>query len=267
MRLLRFGAELTATGFFTGGMFFLPLAFALLGREIPRPAAPVPTPPAVVAHWQPPTGGGLAVANASDRGNDPVETGQDAAAPAPPDLRPSPRGTPLRPNFAELAAGRASLGTGGGRGGGMGGLTMYRPAGHDRPMRGTSGAPHPRLGPRCEPRVDGIEMLAPYDFQVERQLLDEYAHLRRARELVGWVGRHRDTSGVPDGVQVGGIPCGSPLHLAGIRNGDIVHTINGVPITGIPSALAAYRKLRRADVLDVSLTRHGRPVHMTYHLS
>lgn len=277
MRLLRFGAELSATALFTGGIFFLPLAFALVGRSLPQPAAPLPVPPAPVVHWTPPpSGGGLHVAAASNRGSDPVETGKDATGPTPsptPAVQPRPS-RPDLPTFAALAAargpvafgGHASYGTGGGRGGGTGGITMRRPPGHERPtFAGTT--PQTRRAPRCEPQVQGIDMVAPDEYQVARQVVDEYANLRHARDLVGWVARHRNASGSMDGVQVGGIACGSPLHLAGIRNGDVVHTINGIEITGIPSALAAYHRLRTADVLDVSLTRHGRPVHVTYHLS
>jgi len=278
MRLIRFGAELTGTGLFTVGLFALPVAFALIGREVAMPAVAAPVPAAPVVHWTPPDpGGGLEAAEASNQGSDPIETGEDATSPAPaetPVNRPlaPPRGMPT---FAEIdgrpassrAGGHTSRGFGGGRGGGTGGVTMYRPAEHERPTAAPPvGTSSPQRGPRCEPQVDGIDSVGPSTWQVDRNIVDTYANLRHAKELVGWVARHEDRSGSMDGVQVGGIACGSPLSLAGIRNGDVIRSVNGIAIIGIPSALAAYRKLKKDDTLEVFLTRGGRPLHVTYRL-
>ena len=70
------------------------------------------------------------------------------------------------------------------------------------------------------------------------------------------------------GFRVRRIKCGSVLHQAGIRNGDVVRSINGRPVTTIPQALSAYRKLRRKRKLEVELTRRsGEAVSLRYKLT
>jgi S1-C subfamily serine protease len=66
---------------------------------------------------------------------------------------------------------------------------------------------------------------------------------------------------------LGGIACGSPLHLAGIRSGDVVHDVNGHRVSSIPGALKAYGKLKKARVLEVNITRRGRPLLVTYYVT
>ena len=70
------------------------------------------------------------------------------------------------------------------------------------------------------------------------------------------------------GFKVRRIKCGSVLHQAGFRNGDIIHSINGREVTTIPQALVAYRKLRRKRKLEVVLTRRsGDTVALRYKLT
>lgn len=123
-----------------------------------------------------------------------------------------------------------------------------------------------RRGPRCEPSTDAIARVDTATWMVDRELVEEYATVRRAQELVGWVARHEDDRGRPDGFVVGGIRCGSPLHLAGIRNGDVVHDVNGISIHSIPGALRAWSKLKKANLIDVNLTRRGKPMRMSYEI-
>jgi len=59
---------------------------------------------------------------------------------------------------------------------------------------------------------------------------------------------------------VGNLRCGSPLTQLGIRNGDVVHRINGRPVRSLMAAMAALRSLRRNDRVHVELTRRGEPL-------
>jgi PDZ domain-containing secreted protein len=45
------------------------------------------------------------------------------------------------------------------------------------------------------------------------------------------------------------------LRQGGLKNGDIVHTVNGEKVTNVPQAFAAYMKVRKADTIKVELTR------------
>ncbi len=263
MRLFRFGAQLTGTAFFIVGLFALPVIFALVRQSIEvRTQVAQDEGEVRVVHWEPEGGGGRDVPDASNEGNDPVETGEDAPSEVPQDLAASPSGTPIPGRTSASPQGRASSGSGSGQGGGTGRITMYRPAGHDRATRPRGGSAQ-----ACDPAIEGIRALSEGEYQVDKEVIDEYANLRRAQELVGWIDRYRDENGKFNGVQVGGIKCGSPLHLAGIRSGDVLHSVNGVEITGIPSALAAVRKLKRSDRVEIRITRSGGTMRVVYHVS
>jgi hypothetical protein len=104
-------------------------------------------------------------------------------------------------------------------------------------------------------------------YAIDRDLVDAYtSDLKKASKLA-WVGWHRDADGEIDGFRVKRIRCGSVLHQAGFRNGDVIHTVNGKPVTSIPQALSAYRKLRKKRILNVELQRKGEARKLRYRLS
>lgn len=104
-------------------------------------------------------------------------------------------------------------------------------------------------------------------YSIDRDLVDAYtSDLKKAAKLA-WVGWHRDAEGEIDGFRVKKIRCGSVLHQAGFRNGDVITSVNGKPVTSIPQALSAYRKLRRKRILNVELNRKGEARKLRYRLS
>lgn len=118
----------------------------------------------------------------------------------------------------------------------------------------------------CPATSNGIARRSDGSFLLDRRVVDGYAKnpgslARQAR--VAW---HRGADGRTDGFRLGGIACGSELHAAGLRNGDVVHAINGKPLTTIPQALWAYSSLRGADELVLRVTRKGKVRSLRYHL-
>jgi general secretion pathway protein C len=67
-----------------------------------------------------------------------------------------------------------------------------------------------------------------------------------------------------DGVLVFDIRPQSVLRILGIRNGDVIRSVNGLTITDPKSALTAYQQLRKADTVTVELERVGQPVKIEY---
>jgi hypothetical protein len=104
-------------------------------------------------------------------------------------------------------------------------------------------------------------------FSIDRQLVDAYTSDLKTASTLAWVGWHRDESGSIKGFRVKRIRCGSVLHQAGFRNGDVIQTVNGRPVTSIPQALSAYRKLRKNRILNVELQRKGAVRKLRYRLS
>lgn len=70
---------------------------------------------------------------------------------------------------------------------------------------------------------------------------------------------HRGPDGEFDGFRVSAIRAGSPLDRAGIRNGDVIHTVNGHGLGSMAEALAAYEAVKGEDpeALQVRITRRG----------
>ncbi len=122
--------------------------------------------------------------------------------------------------------------------------------------------------PQCiEGDNPDIEALGENRFRVARDLVDHYTDdLAEAARLaaVYW---HEDAEGKVDGFRIRRIKCGSVLYEAGLRNGDVIHTVNGRPVRNIPQALVAYRKLRKKRSLQLELTREGGSLELHYKLT
>jgi hypothetical protein len=63
--------------------------------------------------------------------------------------------------------------------------------------------------------------------------------------------------GITRGFKMYGIRPGSLPKLLGYRNGDLVLSINGIPLNGMDAAMATYTKLRAADSIAVEIERKG----------
>lgn len=100
---------------------------------------------------------------------------------------------------------------------------------------------------------------------VERVLIEFYATHLKELYAQGSVWTHKGPDGKPDGFKVGLSKC-SVVKQAGLRSGDIVTRINDRKISTIPGAIAAYFDLRNEPVLQVHVTRKGKPVVLSYQL-
>ncbi len=67
--------------------------------------------------------------------------------------------------------------------------------------------------------------------------------------------------GVTRGFKMYGVRPDSLPKRLGFKNGDLVTSVNGLPLTGMDHAMAAYSKLRNATVLTVELERKGEVLH------
>ncbi len=104
-------------------------------------------------------------------------------------------------------------------------------------------------------------------FQVPRELVDYYSrNLAEAARLaaVSW---HSGPGGEVDGFRLRRMSCANVLRQAGLRNGDVIHAINGREVTTIAQALKAYARLRGKRSLRLRVTRRdGSEVSLRYRL-
>ncbi len=114
--------------------------------------------------------------------------------------------------------------------------------------------------PAIRTRPDGVVV-------VERDLVSAYASRPASLSALGWTSRHQGADGRPDGFRVGGIRCGNDLHQVGLRNGDVVHSVNGKPLTSVPEALWAYATLKKEGRIRLRITRDGQPATLVVRIT
>jgi type II secretory pathway component PulC len=111
----------------------------------------------------------------------------------------------------------------------------------------------------------GVTKVGDYRYDVERaaieRLLANPSGLARAARIVP---EYKD--GAVEGVRLFGIRASSPLSALGFRNGDIVKSVNGHPISDPDKALAVYRDVRTAKTITVAIVRQGKPLTLEYRI-
>jgi hypothetical protein len=122
-------------------------------------------------------------------------------------------------------------------------------------------------GKKCveEPGAD-IVATAENKWTVQRDLLQSYTRNFARLDSLGWSKRHDGADGKADGMLIGGVKCNSDLHRAGIRSGDVVHSVNGRGVTSFVDAFFVYTKVRNDPVVRVEITRRGQRKLLVYRL-
>jgi S1-C subfamily serine protease len=94
--------------------------------------------------------------------------------------------------------------------------------------------------------------------RIERSAVDDVL----ANPVALLRGVRLDPSAGP-GIGLRGIRPGSVLHALGLVEGDRLLSINGQPLLGVEEGLAAYARLRTADVLHLEVQREGGTIELT----
>ena len=119
---------------------------------------------------------------------------------------------------------------------------------------------------KCVDPTPGIALVGDNEYSVDRQIILDLANdLERASHLA-WTGWAYNDKGKTIGFTVKKIRCGSILDQVGLKNGDIIHEINGKNVTSITQAFGAWRKVCKKDLVRVKITRKGEKMEMRYHV-
>jgi general secretion pathway protein C len=117
-----------------------------------------------------------------------------------------------------------------------------------------------RRGPPSLPKNIGskIRKVSANEYQVDRSAVDVI--VRDATKLMRGVAvRPMTEGGRVTGLRVARVTPTSLLGSLGLRNGDVLKSINGFPIVSPDKALAAYARLRTANQIRIELLRGGKP--------
>ncbi|MFT5683407.1 MAG: hypothetical protein ACI8RZ_004338 [Myxococcota bacterium] len=130
---------------------------------------------------------------------------------------------------------------------------------------GVEGTPAPGPSNSCDP-IDGVTKISSMQWRVDRDLVDYYASHLRELDRQASTSTHRNDDGKPDGVLIY-LPRCSILRHGGLRNGDVVHSVNGRKVSNVANAVTTYLALRKEKNLSVLVTRkNGKQVTLKYRL-
>ncbi len=104
---------------------------------------------------------------------------------------------------------------------------------------------------------DGITKEGPNKFIVDQELIDKV--MENPEQLYSQIRAtpHKDGSTV-DGYRLSGIRRRSLFYKLGIKNGDIVHSVNGTTLDSMSSAMGAYNSLQNDKNFTFEVTRRNK---------
>ena len=110
----------------------------------------------------------------------------------------------------------------------------------------------------------GIRKTGTNSWEVDRELVDKHIANLAGLASMGRAIPHRGADGQIDGYRLSGIRRGTPGQKLGLRNGDIIHGVNGSGLTSMSEAMNAFQELQSESNLKFELTRRGKKQTNSY---
>ncbi len=128
-------------------------------------------------------------------------------------------------------------------------------------MSENKGKPKARAGKGSE---DGEVQRDGDNFTVERSLLDEAMENMDKLATQVRVVPHKGAGGEVDGYRLSAIRRGTLFDKLGIKNGDIVHNVNGQSLMSTSDAMNAYQGLQNESSFTFEITRRNKKKTLSY---
>jgi len=110
---------------------------------------------------------------------------------------------------------------------------------------------------------EGVNKVSDTEFELDRKVVDKVL-ANPASVMKGARVRPHTKDGKTDGFKLFAIRPNSLYAKLGLKNGDTIHSVNGMELNSMDAALRVYSKLRTATSLSVNATRRGKPVSLNY---
>jgi general secretion pathway protein C len=114
------------------------------------------------------------------------------------------------------------------------------------------------------PEDENVEKLGENEYVVDRSMLQQHLEDLEGLSRMGRALLHRGPDGEFDGYRLSAIRRGSLPDKLGIRNGDIIHSVNGMDLNSVQGAMQALQALQNENSLGFKVTRRGQPVDLNY---
>lgn len=112
--------------------------------------------------------------------------------------------------------------------------------------------------------VEGITQLGENHYQVERRILEQYLGNLEGLASMARAIPHKGADGEIDGYRLSGIRRNSPLSQLGIKNGDVIQSVNGTNIGNMGEAMTVFNSLSSQSHFTFDVTRRGQKQAMEY---
>ncbi|MEQ1564737.1 MAG: type II secretion system protein GspC [Myxococcota bacterium] len=114
------------------------------------------------------------------------------------------------------------------------------------------------------PSGEGVSSLGENKFAVSKDLFDKYISDPEGIAGLGRALLHRGPDGEYDGYRLSAIRRNTLADQLGIKNGDIIHAVNGQPLNSVQSAMSAYGTMRSESSFCFEISRRGSPQQLCY---
>jgi general secretion pathway protein C len=109
-----------------------------------------------------------------------------------------------------------------------------------------------------------VEPLGENKFAVSKDLFDKNINDLEGISRMGRALLHRGPDGEFDGYRLSAIRRDTLADQLGIKNGDIIHSVNGQPLNSVQSAMNAYNTMRTESSFCFEISRRGSPTELCY---
>jgi len=115
-----------------------------------------------------------------------------------------------------------------------------------------------------EPTAEGVEQISDNRYRVSRETFDKNINDLESISRMGRALLHRGPDGEFDGYRLSSIRRGSLAEQLGIKNGDVIHAVNGESLNSMQAAMGAYNTMRSQSSFCFEITRRGAPTEICY---
>lgn len=114
--------------------------------------------------------------------------------------------------------------------------------------------------------AEGVTKTGDNSYTVDASLVAEaFANIDKLTSQVRAI-PHRGPDGEIDGFRLSAIRRGSILNKLGVKNGDIIHGVNGTPLTSASGAMSAFQTLQNEKSFSFEVTRRNQKQNFQYEI-
>jgi len=130
----------------------------------------------------------------------------------------------------------------------------------------TAPIPASEPGAAVASTTEGVEQLSETKFVIDKAVFDKFLGDPTQLATMGRALLHRGPDGEYDGYRLSAIRRGTIADSLGIKNGDVVHSVNGQPLNSVQAAMSAGTSLTGGGggPFAIEVTRRGQKMNLEY---